>query len=139
MTRPEDTRKLLCQLLNKLYIPNDVDEWKLKNLLLLISQLGLHRPLSDTVSKNALAKFETGLKKRFADKAANLDEEDFRKLEELMTSVTFLDAIVKENEEMSDIGELDEDDREIVTAGRQKTKKKTPGASRRGRRGSKTT
>lgn len=35
----EDTRKLFCQLLPKLYFPDDADEWKLKNLSYLITQL----------------------------------------------------------------------------------------------------
>jgi condensin complex subunit 3 len=37
----KDTRKFYCQLLNKLHIPEGVDEWKGRNALLLVSQLDL--------------------------------------------------------------------------------------------------
>jgi hypothetical protein len=35
----EDERKLICQLLNKLYVPPTIEDLKLKTLLLLISNL----------------------------------------------------------------------------------------------------
>lgn len=56
-----------------------------------------HRPLKDTVSKNALTKFETLLKKRSPD-ATPMDEEEFRALDAMMGSVAFLDQIKEENE-----------------------------------------
>lgn len=43
----KETRKQLCQLLGKLHIPDSLDEWQCKNILLLISQL-------DNVSASAL-------------------------------------------------------------------------------------
>lgn len=45
----KETRKQLCQLLGKLHIPDSLDEWQCKNVLLLISQL-------DSVSAFALSK-----------------------------------------------------------------------------------
>ena len=35
----KETRKQLCQLLGKLHIPDSLDEWQCKNILLLVSQL----------------------------------------------------------------------------------------------------
>lgn len=37
--RKKETRKLFCQLLNKLYLPDTMDEWTVKKLMLLIEQL----------------------------------------------------------------------------------------------------
>ena len=42
--RAEDERKLLCQLLPKLYIPDEIDDLKIKGLLTLITSLKLVRP-----------------------------------------------------------------------------------------------
>lgn len=42
----EDERKLLCQLLPKLYIPDEIDDLKVKGLLTLITSLKLVRPSS---------------------------------------------------------------------------------------------
>jgi hypothetical protein len=56
-----------------------------------------HRPLKDTVSKNALTKFENLVKKRCPD-AGPMEEEDFRALDTMMGSVAFLDQIKEEND-----------------------------------------
>lgn len=85
----------MCQLLGKLYLPETLEEWKVKALFLIkgklqevrLSWLALrssvtaatsstfvpslyntqHRPLEDTVSRNAFARFETAVSKRYPD------------------------------------------------------------------------
>ena len=44
----EDDRKLLCQLLGKLYIPEETSDLALHSLLLLIDSLKEVRPLSSS-------------------------------------------------------------------------------------------
>ncbi|KAK4049423.1 chromosome condensation complex Condensin, subunit G [Microbotryomycetes sp. JL201] len=59
----KDERKLLCQLLCKLYIPDDIQVNKLECLLWLCQQLKENRPLADAVSRNAFERFITSLNK----------------------------------------------------------------------------
>lgn len=42
--RKKETRKLFCQSLNKLYLPDNLDEWSIKKLMLLVEQLETVRP-----------------------------------------------------------------------------------------------
>ncbi|EFP74365.2 hypothetical protein PGT21_033556 [Puccinia graminis f. sp. tritici] len=65
----KDERKMLCQMLPKLTLPDTLDNvHKLRGLSLLISQLDEKRPLTDSLSRNVLNKFHTSLEKRFAEK-----------------------------------------------------------------------
>lgn len=47
--RPEDDKKSLCQLLGKLYLPDNVDEDKIKTLKLLVYNLQSVGGVSDHV------------------------------------------------------------------------------------------
>lgn len=39
--KKKESRKLFCQLLNKLYLPQDLDEWTVKKIMVLIEQLDM--------------------------------------------------------------------------------------------------
>jgi condensin complex subunit 3 len=110
----EDERKLICQLLNKLYVPPTIDDWKMRTLLVLISNVaevgtlslliyiyvadhGLswviqqHRALTDMVSRNALAKFDKSVRKEVGDRADAMNEDELREAEELRELWDWLD------------------------------------------------
>ncbi|KNF04259.1 hypothetical protein PSTG_02605 [Puccinia striiformis f. sp. tritici PST-78] len=64
----KDERKMLCQMLPKLTLPDTLDNVKkLRGLSLLISKLDEKRPLTDSISRNVLKKFHTSLEKRFSE------------------------------------------------------------------------
>ena len=52
------------------------------------------RPPRDTSAKNALAKFDATLNKRYEKQLENFSEDEFRKLEELKELFEFLDDII---------------------------------------------
>ncbi|KAK4056299.1 chromosome condensation complex Condensin, subunit G [Microbotryomycetes sp. JL221] len=70
----KDERKLLCQLLCKLYIPDEVDRNHIRSLLWLGDQLKQNRPLTDAVSRNAFERFLTSLNKILTKQQENEDE-----------------------------------------------------------------
>ncbi|TDL22781.1 ARM repeat-containing protein [Rickenella mellea] len=90
----KDDKKVMCQLLGKLYIPDDVDIDKIRSLKLLVNNIQSRRPLRDATSKNAFARFDGSLAKRFAAQLEGFNEEDFRKLEDLKELFEFLDDII---------------------------------------------
>ncbi len=97
----EEDKRVLCQLLNKLYIPDVADRYRIRSMKLLMvnlravsssSSLSCHcliecilqrRPLRDHASKTAFSKFETAFTKKFEKLLEDFSEEEFRKLEEL--------------------------------------------------------
>jgi condensin complex subunit 3 len=52
------------------------------------------RPIRDTAAKNALAKFDAAISKRYAEQLESFNEEDYRQLEYLKDLFEFLDEIV---------------------------------------------
>lgn len=91
----KDERKMLCQILPKLNIPQTIqNEAKLRGLILLIDELKERRPLSDSVSKNIVAKFQTGLQKKFPDQLNPLEEEALREIEGLGTFFDYIQEII---------------------------------------------
>ncbi|OCH93098.1 hypothetical protein OBBRIDRAFT_725376 [Obba rivulosa] len=99
----KDDKKALCQLLGKLYIPDAVDDDKIRTLKLLIHSLNARRPLQDTTSRNAFTKFDKALSKRFEKQLADFNEDEYRQLEQLKELFEFLDDIIP-----------DDDDEEVV-------------------------
>ena len=123
LAHAEDERKLLCQLLPKLYITEEADDFKAKALLVLIGAIKQHRPLADAVSKNALNKFEAGLVKTFGERLDALDVAEVKanvaveEMQAYITSVlkdTYGDETSEEEEgsEGSEELELDDDEEE---------------------------
>ncbi|OBZ78081.1 Condensin complex subunit 3 [Grifola frondosa] len=95
----KDDKKALCQLLGKLYIPDVVDDDKIRTLKLLMHNLQSRRPLRDTVAKNAFNKFDNAISKKFEKQLADFSEEEYRKLEHLKELFDYLDEIVPEDDE----------------------------------------
>lgn len=102
-------QRVLCQFLNKLHIPDVVDDHKIRSLIgsywwtcgESISQFtkGYYNsasqcPLRDSVSNNASTKFETSITKKFENQLEFFSEEEFWKLEELNALFMFLDSII---------------------------------------------
>ncbi|PWZ02560.1 ARM repeat-containing protein [Testicularia cyperi] len=63
----KDHRKVMCQLLGKLYLPAELDLAKVQEVILLLTGLKKLNPIEDTVSKNALARFEAALAKAYPE------------------------------------------------------------------------
>ncbi|KAL0960147.1 hypothetical protein HGRIS_011782 [Hohenbuehelia grisea] len=95
----KDDKKALSQLLNKLYIPDEVEATKLRELKLLLHGCRSRRPLRDATSKNALAKFDTMISKKFEKQLEGFDEQEYRKYEELKSLFAFLDDIFPEDDD----------------------------------------
>lgn len=85
-----------------------------------------HRPLHDTVSRNALKRFETSLQKRFGEQMQPMDEADFRALDQAQATTQFIDKIIEENHERED-----EDGSSAVPL-KKSTGKKIPASRKRG-------
>ncbi|KAF8317697.1 hypothetical protein DL93DRAFT_527157 [Clavulina sp. PMI_390] len=95
----KERRKSYVQLLSKLYIPEEIDDDKLRTLMLLISYLRRRRPLRDTVAKNALSRFETSIAKKFAPQLEAFNEEEFRELQQMKELFEFIDTVESDAEE----------------------------------------
>ncbi|KAL7417587.1 nuclear condensing complex subunit [Mrakia frigida] len=90
----DDHRKVFAQLLPKLYFPEDSEASKVKEVMLLAKALRIHKPLADTVSRNALSKLETSLAKRFSKDVASWASENKDKSREVKKSVKeYLEAM----------------------------------------------
>ncbi|KAJ8457735.1 hypothetical protein ONZ51_g11351 [Trametes cubensis] len=95
----KEDKKALCQMLGKLYLPDEVDDDKVRMLKLLLNNLRSRRPPRDTAAKNALAKFDAALWKKYERQLENFSEDEFRKLEELRELFEFLDDIIPDDDE----------------------------------------
>ncbi|KAJ7454809.1 nuclear condensing complex subunit [Mycena latifolia] len=96
---PKDDKKVLVQMLAKLYIPDEVDIDKIRTLKLLMYTLNLRRPLRDTATNNAFKKFDASISKKFEKQLQDFDEDEYRKLEELKELFEFLDDIMPEDDD----------------------------------------
>ncbi|KAH9930472.1 nuclear condensing complex subunit [Epithele typhae] len=90
----KEDKKALCQMLGKLHLPDEIDDDKIRALKVLVSNLRTRRPPRDTTSKNALAKFDASLAKKYEKQLEDFSEDDLRKLEELKDMFEFLDDII---------------------------------------------
>ena len=116
----EEDKKALCRMLGKLYLPDEVDYDKVRMLKLLLNNLRSvsralaclssaidqhanttqqRRPPRDTAAKNALAKLDAALWKKYERQLENFSEDEFRKLEELRELFEFLDDIIPDEDE----------------------------------------
>ncbi|KAI0040302.1 ARM repeat-containing protein [Auriscalpium vulgare] len=95
----KDDKKVLCQVLNRLYVPPEVDDDKIRTLKLLILNIRSRRPLRDTAAVNALTKFENTISKKFEEQLRDFNEEEFRKLESLKELFELLDEIIPEDDD----------------------------------------
>ncbi|KAJ7039564.1 nuclear condensing complex subunit [Mycena alexandri] len=95
----KDEKKILCQMLGKLHIPDEVDVDKVRTLKLLIDYVASHRPLGDATSKNALKRFEQSMTKKFEKELEGFSEAEYRQLENLKDLFDFLDDIMPEEDD----------------------------------------
>ncbi|KIJ59925.1 hypothetical protein HYDPIDRAFT_99639 [Hydnomerulius pinastri MD-312] len=89
-----ENKKVLCQVLGRLHLPENVDDDKIRTLKLLIHNISTRRPLRDTTARNAFTKFDAAVTKKYADKLADFSEEEYRQLEQLNDLFAFLDDII---------------------------------------------
>ncbi|KAI0073109.1 ARM repeat-containing protein [Panus rudis PR-1116 ss-1] len=99
----KDDKKALALLLGKLYIPESMDDDKVRTLKLLMQNLRARRPLRDTASKNAFNKFEAAFTKKFEKQLEDFNKEEYRKLEHLHELFQFLDDIIPEDDEEEEV------------------------------------
>ncbi|KAJ7056620.1 nuclear condensing complex subunit [Mycena amicta] len=97
---PKEQKKLLCQMLGKLYIPDEIEDTdRIRSLHLLITHINLRRPVKDTTANNALKKFDTKFRKQFERQLEGFSEEEYRKMEQLKELFDFLDDIIPDDDE----------------------------------------
>lgn len=103
---------MYIQMLNKLYLPDEVDENKLRKLKYLVTSYKIvcakygmragmmtffqNRTFADATSKNAFDRFSKLLEKQYADVFNGMSEEDSRQMESLKELFEFLDELVPE-------------------------------------------
>ncbi|KAA1474990.1 ARM repeat-containing protein [Dentipellis sp. KUC8613] len=95
----KDDKKVLCQVLTKLYIPPEMDDDKIRRLKLLMQTLLARRPIRDTAANNAFAKFDKSISQKFEKQLEAFNEDEFRELESLKDLFEFLDDIMPEEDE----------------------------------------
>ncbi len=116
----EEDKRVLTQMLSKLYLPETVDDDKVRTLKLLIYSVqtvrvssitkskviywstNQRRPLRDAIGNNALRKFDTSVSKKFEKQLEGFSEEEYRKLAELKDLFEFLDDMIPEDDDDDD-------------------------------------
>ncbi|CAE6447053.1 unnamed protein product [Rhizoctonia solani] len=78
----KEQRKVLVQLLGKLYLPDELEDLKVFSLHLLIMNLKLRRPLRDAPTRNAFTKFEASFRKKYSTQLTGMSEADHAVLRE---------------------------------------------------------
>ncbi|GAA5963743.1 hypothetical protein JCM3765_006835 [Sporobolomyces pararoseus] len=106
----KDERKLWCQLLPKLHIPEESDDLKIKALTVLISELKENRPLGDAVPRNALNRLETSLKKVFSERLDALTDEQIDSAEAVKDVKTFIDRCEQDGDASTEDGEEEDEE-----------------------------
>jgi len=92
---PRSDKKVLCQALNKLFLPPETDDDdKVRTLKLLVHNLRTRRPPRDASALAALVKFDNALSKQFEKQLEDFGEAEYRQLESLQELFEFLDEIV---------------------------------------------
>ncbi|GAA5928774.1 hypothetical protein JCM3775_004631 [Rhodotorula graminis] len=103
----KDGRKLWCQLLPKLYVPDEADDLTIKALLVLLDELKDNRPLAEAVPRNALNRFEASLRKTFGERVDALTQEQLDESEALAEIKAWVDRVEGDG---SEEGEDDDDE-----------------------------
>lgn len=99
----EDDKKVLCQALNKLFLPPETDDDdKVRTLKLLVHNLRTRRPPRDASALAALVKFDSALSKRFERQLEDFNESEYRQLQSLQELFEFLDEIMPLDEDDDD-------------------------------------
>ncbi|GAA5884953.1 hypothetical protein JCM6882_007168 [Rhodosporidiobolus microsporus] len=106
----KDARKLWTQLLPKLYISEEADDFTIMALLELIEAVKENRPLTDTVPRNALNRFHSSLLKTFSERADALTDEQVEASEAVAAARRWVEEAEGEEEEFE--GESEGEDEE---------------------------
>ncbi|KAF5386531.1 hypothetical protein D9757_005916 [Collybiopsis confluens] len=88
----KDHKKVLCQQLSKLYLPDDVDEDEVRYLNLMMDKIPSCRPLGDMVSRNAFTKFQTVYVKKYEKQLEGLTAEEYFSHEKHQAEAEFLNT-----------------------------------------------
>ncbi|KAJ1031134.1 hypothetical protein NDA18_002353 [Ustilago nuda] len=90
----KDRRKVMCQLLGKVLLPEELEDAKVQEVLILLTGLKELNPVEDTVSKNAIGRFESSFVKTYAAQVeAGLDGLDLDSTKAFDGMKAFFDAI----------------------------------------------
>jgi len=91
---------VLCQALNKFFLPPETDDDdKVRTLKLLVHSLCARRPPRDASALAALAKFDNALSKQFEKQLEDFNESEYRQLQSLQELFKFLDDIMPLDED----------------------------------------
>ncbi|KAG8917004.1 hypothetical protein FRC02_003417 [Tulasnella sp. 418] len=115
----KEDKKTLCQLLPKLYIPEDLEQDKAKLLKVLASTLHKRRPPNDTVARNAVARFDKSLDKKLATQLEGFTQANYLDLKQLQDMFDDADDIINGG---------DDDDAESINVDDDDRAEKTPPA-----------
>ncbi|KAF8207192.1 nuclear condensing complex subunit [Mycena galopus ATCC 62051] len=96
---PKGDKRILCQMLPKLSIPEEVDVDKIRTLKLLIDNVSTRRPLGDATANNALKKFDAAIQKKFEKELEGFSEAEYREFNKLQELFDFLDDIIPEDDD----------------------------------------
>ncbi|KAI0030500.1 nuclear condensing complex subunits [Vararia minispora EC-137] len=89
----KEDKKILCQMLPKLFLPLEADDLHVRVLHLLAHKLSAARPVRDAGAFSSVKKFDDALSKHYNDQLDSFDVTEYRKLEELTDLFEFLDDI----------------------------------------------
>ena len=99
----KDQRKIMCQLLGKVFLPEELEESKVQEVLVMLTGLKELNPIEDSVSKNALGRFETAFTKAYASQVeAGLDGLDLNSSAAFDGLKDFFDTIRIDPQEVID-------------------------------------
>ncbi|KAJ3760874.1 nuclear condensing complex subunit [Lentinula raphanica] len=90
----KEHKKVLCQLLSKLHLPEVLDEDKAHFVNLLLDKVPSCRPLGDAVSKNAFSKFQVTFNSKYEKQLEGLSAEEYLSLEKHQAEAQFLNDII---------------------------------------------
>ncbi|KAH8834752.1 nuclear condensing complex subunit [Flagelloscypha sp. PMI_526] len=88
----KEDKKALCTILNKLSLPDEVDDIKIKSLKVLSSTLLVKKKLPDQPSKKAVEKFDTALSRKY-ETLSEFSLEEYREMEELAEAFSIADML----------------------------------------------
>ncbi|KAH7096918.1 nuclear condensing complex subunit [Auriculariales sp. MPI-PUGE-AT-0066] len=94
-----EDKKVLCQGLSKIFIPMEVDDLKIRTLVVLVSNVQRRRPIGDSTARTALERFSKSLRKRFAEQLEGVTDEDMRKMDALTKLFEFMDSMPEVEEQ----------------------------------------
>ncbi|KAK7462742.1 chromosome condensation complex Condensin, subunit G [Stygiomarasmius scandens] len=95
----KDDTKALCQGLGRIFLPDEVDDYKIRSLAVSMDNVTRRRPLRDAVSKNAFTKFKLAVEKKYEKQLEGFSEEEYRKLEEYHDFFKVIDQLLPPGED----------------------------------------